>query len=453
MTAAGVTPRAMAVRVLLVFALGYFVSYLFRSINIGFAPFLRSEMGMSAADLGTLTGIYYLAFALVQIPAGILLDTYGPRRVNAAMMLLAAVGTVIFGLAQDYAGLMLGRILIGIGVAACLNAAFKALAGVFPLRRLPFVNGLVMAIGGLGGVVVGTPLNWLLQFSDWRVISISIAGVTVLVAAAIWLGGRGPAPLATHRPHLLEQVRGTRDILVSARFWQAASLAVMTSGVFYAVQSLWLAPFLMEARGMSVDRTAALVSILGLAMVTGNVLLGAAARMVERFGLTLFQFAGGCMVIFLLVQLVVLLGWPVPAVLLWVAYGLFGSASILSYAVMAERFPHSMLGRVGTSLTLMTFLLIFLCQVGVGWILSFWQPMADGNYPPQAHLVAWGTLLALQVLAAIWYFWPMATPLPASAEAAAAAEAAARDTTVPDTPSLAQPSAAPGSSGSPSHPT
>ncbi len=328
------------------------------------------------------------------------------------MMLLAAVGTIIFGLAESYTGLMVGRFLIGVGVAACLNAAFKALAGVFPLQRLPLVNGLVMAIGGMGGVVVGTPLNWLLQFSDWRLISIVIAGLTVVVAGAIWMGGKGPARMT--RPHTTigEQVRGTRDILSSARFWQAASLSVMSGGVFYAVQTLWLAPFLIEARHLSLDQTAAMVSVLGLAMVGGNVLLGAAARVVERWGLSLFHFTGVCMVIFLLVQALVLANWPVPQALLWIAYGLFGSASILSYAVMAERFPHSMLGRVGTSLTLMTFLLIFACQVGVGWILSFWEPLADGSYPPIAHQVAWGILLALQVLSAIWYFWPMATPVP-----------------------------------------
>lgn len=399
---------ATAWRVLAFFALGYFISYVYRAINVGLAPALTTEMGLSAADLGMLTGIYYLAFAVVQMPAGILIDTYGPRRVNALMMIIAAAGTVVFGLAQGYVGLMAGRILIGIGVAVCLGAAFKALAGVFPLSRLPLVNGLVMAVGGLGGVVVGTPLAELLRFTDWRMVSVALAVPTLLVALGIWLGTRTSEPQAAQRPDLAGQIRGTWEILGNGRFWQAVSLPVMTCGAFYAMQTLWLAPWLRDVEGLSPERTAAMVSVLGLAMVAGNVILGGAARYVERFGLTLYRFAGLCMLLFLGVQALVLLRAPIPDVLLWAVYGLLGSGSILAYAIMAERFSHAMLGRAGTTLTLLTFLLIFGCQVGIGWMLSLWDTLPDGRYPIEAHVSAWGVVLALQVATAVWYWWPAA---------------------------------------------
>ncbi|MCK9511892.1 MAG: MFS transporter [Pigmentiphaga sp.] len=405
----GGVDAATAWRVLALFALGYFISYVYRAINVGLAPALTTEMGLSAADLGMLTGIYYLAFAVVQMPAGILIDTYGPRRVNALMMIIAAAGTVVFGLAQGYVGLMAGRILIGIGVAVCLGAAFKALAGVFPLSRLPLVNGLVMAVGGLGGVVVGTPLAELLRFTDWRMVSVALAVPTLLVALGIWLGTRTSEPEAAHRPDLAAQIQGTWEILGNGRFWQAVSLPVMTCGAFYAMQTLWLAPWLRDVEGLSPERTAGMVSVLGLAMVAGNVILGGAARYVERFGLTLYRFAGLCMLLFLGVQALVLLRAPIPDVLLWAAYGLLGSGSILAYAIMAERFSHAMLGRAGTTLTLLTFLLIFGCQVGIGWMLSLWDTLPDGRYPVEAHLSAWGVVLALQVATAVWYWWPTAS--------------------------------------------
>lgn len=397
---------ATAWRVLAWFALGYFVSYLYRSINVGLAPVLSAEMGLTAADLGLLTGIYYLAFAAVQMPAGILIDTYGPRRVNALMMLIAAVGTVVFGLAQDFSGLMVGRILVGVGVAVCLGAAFKALAGVFPIARLPMTNGLVMGVGGLGGVVVGTPLTELLHVTDWRMVSLGLAGFTVLVALGIWLGAHSPEPAAAQRPTLRSQARGTWDIMRDRRFWQMASLPIMTCGAFYSVQTLWLAPWLRDVDQVSVDRIAFLVSVLGLAMVAGNIILGALARHVERLGLSLYRFAGVCMVVFMLAQLTAILRLPVPPVLLWTVFGLTGSGSILSYAVMAERFPHALLGRVGTTLTLVSFLLIFACQVGVGWILALWPTQPGGHYPVAAHQVAWSVVLALQVASAVWYCWP-----------------------------------------------
>lgn len=123
---------SVQVRVLALFALGYFVSYVFRGVNLGFAPFVTHELGLSAADLGLLTSLYFLGFAGAQIPAGVMLDHFGPRRVTAGMLLFAAAGAAVFGAAHGLGTMMIGRLLIGVGVSVCLGAAFKALAQHFP---------------------------------------------------------------------------------------------------------------------------------------------------------------------------------------------------------------------------------------------------------------------------------------------------------------------------------
>src|SRR5580692_6981120 len=155
-------------RVFLLFSAGYFVSYVFRGVNLGFAPLITHDLGLSAADLGLLTSLYFLGFAGAQIPAGVLLDHFGTRRVTAATLLFAALGIWVFGAAQSLGVMMVGRLLIGVGVSVCLGAAFKALAQHFASARLPLMNGLVMAIGGFGGVMVGSPLTWVLGFASWR---------------------------------------------------------------------------------------------------------------------------------------------------------------------------------------------------------------------------------------------------------------------------------------------
>ncbi|GAA5233752.1 MFS transporter [Verticiella sediminum] len=396
--------------VFLFFSLGYFISYVFRGVNIGFAPFLAQEIGLSASSLGLLTGTYFLAFAAVQIPAGILIDTYGPRRVNALMMLIAVVGTVVFGMAHSLAGLLLGRMLIGIGVSVCLGAAFKALVQVFPLSRLPLVNGFVMAVGGMGGVVVGTPLNWLLGIVDWRVVSIALAVPTLLVAASVWWGVRIDDGTPAQRPSLHEQWQGTLSVLRDLGFWKIASLPVLTGGAFYAVQSLWVGAYLRDVEGYAPAYAATLVSLLGAAMVLGNIVLGAVANHVKRMGISLYVFGGACMCLYLLVQLLIILPVTLPAAPLWVAYGVFGSSNILAYAVVAERFPYAMLGRVSTTLTFSMFLLIFVCQAGLGGIVSLWERLPSGQYPVQAHVTAWAVLLAAQVAGAVWYCWPSRRP-------------------------------------------
>jgi predicted MFS family arabinose efflux permease len=391
-------------RVFLLFSLGYFVSYVFRGVNLGFAPLITHDLGLSAADLGLLTSLYFLGFAGAQIPAGVLLDHFGPRRVTAGLLLFAAAGVWVFGAAQGVGMMMLGRLLIGVGVSACLGAAFKALAQHFSVTRLPFVNGLVMAVGGLGGVAVGSPLTWVLTFAGWRSVCVALGVLTIAVAAAIWM----IAPDARdthHQADLVSQFKGTWHILKSAAFWKIASFSVVTQGVFYAMQSLWVGAWLRDVMDLQPGAAAALVSILGVAMMAGCVGFGAMARSLERRGVSLYAFCGIGMALFVATQILIMLRVPLPAGLLWAAYGIFGGTGILSYAVLARHFPPHLIGRSNTTLTLILFLLIFGFQVGVGAVLSLW-PATSGRYPAAAHLTAWGILVVLQVLAAMWYVFP-----------------------------------------------
>ncbi|OWJ62427.1 MFS transporter [Paraburkholderia caledonica] len=402
-------------RVFLLFSAGYFVSYVFRGVNLGFAPFITHDLGLSAADLGVLTSLYFLGFAGAQIPAGVLLDHFGPRRVTAVTLLFAAAGIWVFGAAHSLGMMMAGRLLIGVGVSVCLGAAFKALAQHFASARLPLMNGLVMAIGGFGGVMVGSPLTWVLTFSSWRSVCVGLGLMTVAVALAQWM--LVPETNETrHQASIGAQFQGTLHILRSATFWKIASFSVVTQGVFYAMQSLWVGAWLRDVQGFEPKEAAALVSILGFAMMAGCVGFGAAARSLERRGVSLYAFCGIGMALYVLTQLLIVFNAPLPASLLWAAYGIFGGTGILTYAVMARSFPAQMTGRVNTTLTLIIFLLIFGFQIGVGAVLSHW-PASGGHYPAAAHLAAWGILIAFQVLSAVWYVIPGRKPVHAAAHA------------------------------------
>ncbi|MGF6772568.1 putative MFS family arabinose efflux permease [Paraburkholderia sp. GAS199] len=401
-------------RVFVLFSAGYFVSYVFRGVNLGFAPAITHELGLSAADLGVLTSLYFLGFAGAQIPAGVLLDHYGARRVTAVTMLFAALGIWVFGAAHGVGVMMLGRLLIGVGVSVCLGAAFKALAQHFEPARLPLMNGLVMAVGGFGGVMVGTPLTWILTFANWRAVCIGLGILTVLVSVAQWTL-LPDAQQPRHQASIGTQFKGTLHILRSAAFWKIGSFSIVTQGVFYAMQSLWVGAWLRDVQGFAPREAASLVSVLGFAMMAGCVGFGAAARGLERRGVSLYAFCGIGMALFVITQLLIMFGAPLPAGLLWAGYGVFGGTGILSYAIMARHFPASMTGRVNTTLTLTIFVLIFGFQIGVGAVLSHW-PANGGHYPAAAHLCAWGILVALQVVSGIWYVMPGRTrnqPVPA----------------------------------------
>lgn len=395
---------SVRLRVFFLFAAGYFVSYVFRGVNLGFAPLITHDLGLSAADLGLLTSLYFIGFAAAQIPVGVLLDHFGPRRVTAGMLVFAALGIWVFGMAHGLAGMMAGRLLIGVGVSVCLSAAFKASAQYFPVARLPLVNGLTMAMGGLGGVAVGSPLASLLAVASWRGVCAGLGVFTLVVAGAILLFA--PEKRDTqHQADIVTQFKGTWHILRSAAFWKIASFSVVTQGVFYAMQSLWIRPYLLDVMGLDASHAAALVSVLGFAMMAGCIGFGAAARSLERRGVSVYAFCGIGMGLFVLVQLLMLFRAPMPPAALLAAYGIFGGTGILSYAVLAEYFPSHMIGRTNTTLTLVIFVLIFGFQVGIGGVLSRW-PIEDGHYPAAAHLTAWGVLIALQIASAVWYVLP-----------------------------------------------
>lgn len=397
-------------RVLAVFALGYFVSYLFRGVNLGFAPFLIHDMGFSSTDLGTLTSLYFLGFAGAQIPVGVMLDRFGARRVTACVMLIAATGALLFSVSNNLGLMMLGRFLIGVGVSACLGGAFKATAQNFSVGQLTLINGIVMAVGGLGGVAVGAPLSWLLSMTSWRAVGIALAVFTAVVATTIWVAApASQASGARSHARVIDQFKGTLHILRSHAFWKLTAFSGLTQSVFYAMQSLWVGAFLRDVEPVGAHdgatRAATLVSLLGAAFIAGNLGFGALARVLERRRVSVHLFSGVTMSLFVVVQGLITVRAPVPEALLWGAYGALGGTGILTYAALAEHFPERLLGRVNTSFTLVIFLAIFALQVGIGDVLGHW-PMQGGHYPVVAHQTVWAVLVVAQCVAAVWYFVP-----------------------------------------------
>ena len=388
------------IRVLALFTCGYFVSYLFRGINIAFAPTIMHETGLDAGTFGLVTSMYFLGFAFAQVPAGVLLDLYGPGRVEAGLLLVAAVGTLVFGAAHALPSLMLGRLMIGIGVSACLAGAFKAITMYFPSEQLPMLYGIVLAGGGFGGVVSGTPAVWLLTITDRWTVCVGLALLTATTAAAVLVGT--PETKPDRRASFADQLRGTRRVLSFPFFWRVAPFSVVTQGTFYATQSLWAGAYMEDVLKLNPAQAARAITVIGVAMMTGSVLVGSAARWLGARGIGVVAFSGVCMAIFTMDQIALVAGLPVPNWLIWSIFGLFGPAGVLTYAILGEVFPQEMAGRVTTTLTLLLFVVIFLFQWGIGLIVSSW-PVHDGHYPAAAHRVAWSILIALQLTAATRY--------------------------------------------------
>ncbi|MHB8709769.1 MAG: MFS transporter, partial [Desulfuromonadales bacterium] len=256
-------------RIFLPFALGYFLSYLYRTVNAVLAPDLVRDLGLDPAGLGLLTSSYFLAFAVFQLPLGMLLDRYGPRRVESTLLVFAAIGAFVFARAETMAGLMIGRALIGLGVSACLMAAFKAFTQWFPRETLPFTNGIQMVSGGLGALVATTPVELALRSTDWRGVFLLLSGVTLAAALGIFTIVPEKTAANAGRETLRQQLAGIGEVFSSRAFWRITPWAVAGQSVYLSLIGLWAGPWLRDVAGCG--RVAVANTLLGiaLAMIAG----------------------------------------------------------------------------------------------------------------------------------------------------------------------------------------
>jgi len=391
-------PSAVVARIFLPFAAGYCLSYLYRTINAVLAPHLAAELRLDAGDLGLLTSVYFLTFAAFQLPLGVLLDRFGPRRVEATLLLFAAAGAGLFAASGSALELVIGRGLIGLGVSACLMASFKAFVLWFPAERLPSVNGWVLAAGGLGALAATAPVEAVLGWTDWRGLFAGLAVASVAVALALLLAvpERGGAAAGDWR----SQALGVGEIFRGRVFWRIAPSSVLSQASFLAIQGLWAGPWLRDVTGL--DKTAAADHLfwIAAAMVGGFLGMGHLVYRLARRGVPPMAVAAGGMGLFMLAQLALLagVGPPLP---LWVAFGFFGTSGTLAYAILSQAFPAELAGRVNTALNLLVFVLAFAGQWGMGAIINRW-PEAGGGYEAFGYRLAFGAALAAQLLAWLW---------------------------------------------------
>jgi MFS family permease len=372
------TLSAKRLQVFLPFALGYFLSYLYRVINSVLAPNLAVDIGVDPSELGLLTAAYFITFGVFQLPLGVLLDRFGPRRIEAALLIVAAAGALVFANATNLAGLVLGRALIGFGVSACLMAAFKAFVIWFPKQQLPQINGFQMAAGGLGALVATSPVEAALSITDWRGLFTILAGLTLVVAAAIFF----IVPerrTANEDESFADQMRGIRTVATSLTFWRIAPWATLSQATFLAIHGLWAGPWLRDVAGLDRTAVAGTLLLLAAAMVVGFVVLGTVAERLSRRGIPTMVVAAIGMGIFMGVQLLIVFQFEQWFAFLWMLFGFCGTAAILPYAVLSQSFPLNLSGRVNTALNLLVFLVAFAAQWGIGAIIGQWPTTASGG--------------------------------------------------------------------------
>ena len=338
--------------VFLPFATGYFLSYLFRTINGPIADRLMAAFHLDTASLGLLTSVYFLTFAACQLPYGPLVDRFGPRRVQAAVLAITVLGATLFATAPNTPTLILARALIGIGTSGALMAGLKALALWVPQERRALANGSFIMFGGLGAMTSTVPVNLLLPMVGWRGVFLLLAALT-LASALLVLAVVPEKRTAAPAEDWCRSLHGLLAVYHDPVFWRLAPLSACVVGAAFAMHGLWAARWLAEVDRFTPDHIASVVLMMGAGLTLGAAVIGLVTDRLRRHGVPSTTTFGLASALFIALQATVLGRLPLPAWLQWSTIASFGSMTVLSYSIMGELFPLEQIGRANGALNVL----------------------------------------------------------------------------------------------------
>lgn len=356
---------------LLALCLGFIISQAFRTVAAMMAVPLQQSLGLSASQLGLFAGTFHLAFGALQIFMGVGIDLYGIRRTLLCAWPLTVAGALWSASATGYAGLLLGQTLVGAGCAPAFLACTVFIARQFPAARFAALSGLIMGLGGLGLLLTGTPLAWLIELSSWRMGFGVLAAGSALAWLAVWVWVReDPLRAPRSEDSVWQALRSIGPLLRLPHTAGILALAAVNYAAFITLRGLWLSPMLMARHGFTLVQSghvALAVSVVGLLgpPLFGRLPLQGAARRrwILRFTLGLAALFVAC----------ALSPWASLTVLASLVIGFLCGFIVLQYADVRAAYAPEHTGRAMALYTMAMFLGIALMQWVTGWSATWAQ--------------------------------------------------------------------------------
>ncbi len=396
-----------AFAIFLAFAAGHFLSYGLRSVNATLAPYLIRDLSLTPADLGWLSAAYYVSFAAMQYPLGIWLDRYGERMVESLLLLIAAAGALLIAMGDSLAALSWGRILVGIGVSACLMAPFTYFRRNFPPERQSQLGLLLLVLGTSGAVTSTWPAALLAQSQGWRVVFYIVAVLLLVVATAIFfiVPRRTPVVAAADPGHAEQSTHPApasrpRPLILHPYILRVMPLLLIGHGGGIALHTLWAGPWMTQVLDMGDNQMARTMFVLMVTMMLSYVLMSVITPRLQRRGLSMpyIAYIGHIVSVTLVIAIAL---FPVAdAWWLWMALAVVFPALSLMQPGVSVLFPREMAGRVLTLCNLFMFGGAFIVQWGIGLIIEALHIAGLGD--KQAYPGALLILATLHVLSIIW---------------------------------------------------
>jgi MFS family permease len=406
-------PLAVALAVWGLGAALYFIGYFHRVAPAVITRELAAEFGLTAAALGNLSAIYFYSYVAVQVPTGVLVDRYGPRRILTTGAVLAAAGGLLFAAAVSLPLVQLGRLLVGASVGVAFVAMMKLSTHWFPPRLFATIAGAALGAGLVGAISAGAPLRWLADAFGWRSVLLGLAIAAGALAAAIWIvvrddpQARGYAsflPAGSHDARPASMGGGLARALRVRNVWLVFFVNGGLTAPLLTFAGLWGVPFLVTHYGMTTAAAAGYCSLMLLAWAVGGPAIGALS---DRYGRRKPLYVAGAAVMTAgCAMLFTVPGLPQPVLAtLFAVVGFASGAIMVGFAYAKESVPGPLAGTTGGVSNMGNMLGGMVMQPAVGWVLDrLWRGELAGGLPAYgfaAYRSAFALMLAWLALAIV----------------------------------------------------
>ena len=363
-----ILPKKKAITIFLVFALGYYISNLLRAITATISPNLISEFNLSAGDLGLLGGGYFLGFASVQIPLGYLLDNKGPKKIVSYFLLIAIAGIISFSLSQNFTSLLISRILIGVGVGACLMGPLTAYRVWFQDETQQRANSWMLMTGAIGMLSSSLPVQFFLPIIGWRSIFGILAILTLLsiILIVIFIPNWNKENIQnTH-----DEKGSLKEVWQNKFFRSLVPMGFFNYGGLFAIQTLWAGPWMVKVSGYTPEESANGLFIIYLSLLFSFLTWG---YFVPKFSknvsdaIRLLKF--GAPINLVVLAFIIYLG-PKAGAFHWALFAVSSVFLSLSQPAVGMAFSLSNAGKALTSFNLLLFIGAFALQWIIGVIID-----------------------------------------------------------------------------------
>lgn len=367
---------------------------------------LVNAFAISGTSLGVLASGYFYSYAVMQVPVGLLSDSWGTRKTVALFSCVAALGSFVFAFSPTFGIAALGRILVGLGVSATFVSSLRAIAGLFSGRGYARISGLFMAMGGVGWLSAATPLALLTESFGWRSAFAVIGAITALLAILTWFAmadrprqenasdGRGDDPAVEGRS--LQSLAGLSAVMKEKYFWVIVIWLFFAQGTLFSFFGLWAGPYLTDTYTLSKPAAGNILSMIAIGMVVGGPLLGYLSDKVLESRKKVLVAASVVNVLVWFAMVVFLDAFPLP-----VLFGIFflmgittSSIVVIVFTCVKELFPLEIAGTAVGTANLFSFCGGIIFQPLIGYILDA-AGKIQGIYPAYAYRWAFWVFLGM----------------------------------------------------------